>query len=78
MKLQRLVGTNLRREFAHAWTFESKIPPKVCACADFRRKFVPTNLQTSVATEFLIVRACTLLVPRSILTIHQELIQVWE
>ena len=26
--------------------FNSKSPPKVCACADFHRKFVPTNLQT--------------------------------
>ena len=38
----------LRREFAHARNFNSKSPPKVSACADFRRKFVTTNLQTSV------------------------------
>ena len=28
--------------------FNSKFPPNVCECVDFRRKFVPTNLQTSV------------------------------
>ena len=33
--------------------FNSKFPPKVCACADFRRKFVPTNLQTSVCRKFV-------------------------
>ena len=47
----RLVGTNSQREFAHARNFECKIPPKVCACADSRRKFVPTNLQTSVVEQ---------------------------
>ena len=44
----RLVVTNLRREFAHARNFLFKIPTKSCACANFRRKFVTTNLQTSV------------------------------
>ena len=44
----RLVVTNLRREFAHARNFQFKIPTKSCACAIFRRKFVTTNLQTSV------------------------------
>ena len=44
----RLVGTNLRREFAHAQNFQFKISTKECACVDFRREFVPTNLQTSV------------------------------
>ena len=29
-----------------------KSPPKVSACADFRRKFVTTNLQTSVSTNW--------------------------
>ena len=42
----RLVVT---REFAHARNFNSKSPPKVSACADLRRKFVTTNLQTSVS-----------------------------
>ena len=50
--LQRFAGwlsQILRREFAHARNFNSKSPPKVSACADFRHKFVTTNLQTSVA-----------------------------
>ena len=40
----RLVGTNLQREFS------IQNPHQKCAHARiFRRKFVPTNLQTSVA-----------------------------
>ena len=49
--MQRFAGwlsQILRREFAHAQNFNSKFLPKVNACADFRRKFVTTNLQTSV------------------------------
>ena len=47
--VQRLAGwlsQILRREFAQ--NFNSKSSPKVSACADFRRKFVTTNRQTSV------------------------------
>ena len=50
--VQRLAGwlsQILRREFAQ--NFNSKSPPKVSACADFRRKFVTTNLQTSICSE---------------------------
>ena len=39
----RLVGTSRMHGISN-----SKSPPKVSTCADFRRKFVPTNLQTSV------------------------------
>ena len=51
LHVQRFAGwlsQILRREFTHARNFNSKFPPKVCACADFRRKFVQTNQQTSI------------------------------
>ena len=44
----RLVVTNLRRKSAHAHTFGGDFELKIRACANSRRKFVPTNLQTSV------------------------------
>ena len=43
----RLVGTNLRRKSAHAHTFGGDFEFKILRISD--RKFVPTNLQTSVA-----------------------------
>ena len=42
--LSQICDENLRMR----GIFSSKFPPKVCAHAAFRRKFVPTNLQTSV------------------------------
>ena len=48
----RLVGTKFATRIRACAEFQFKIPTKSCACANSRRKFVPTNLQTSVSTQY--------------------------